>query len=119
MKRLIPLCILVTLFSASNVYSAEGVNRVTTTNTYKKTDIQSIDSQIESLENLKGYYLSKAIRLRNRGDRLNFDSKEDNRELAQKYWHYADRYDRLSDQIQEEINSLEEERKDVLNKRDY
>lgn len=85
----------------------------------KETDIGMIDSQIQSLEELKAYYLAKAARLRTKGDRLQFNSSGDGLASAQKSWKSADEYDRIADQIQGDINNLKKEREEVLDRSDY
>jgi len=85
----------------------------------KEIDLKNINSQIRSLENLKDYYLAKATRLRNRADRLQFNSREDGLPEAQKYWNLADKYDRMADQIQDEIDKLKAEEKSVHQKEEY
>ena len=85
----------------------------------KGIDLKNIDAQIKSLGDLKEYYLAKATRLRNRGDRLQFNSEEDGLISAQKCWQSANQYDKLADQIQEEIDKLTKERNSVLNKSPY
>ena len=85
----------------------------------KETDLKMINLQIESLENLKEHYLGRAARLRNRADRLQFSAREDGLISAQKYWKSANECDRIADQIQDEIDSLEEERVDVDNRSAY
>lgn len=102
----------------SNLYSA-STGTFTQASTNKQTDLSAIDAQIESLENLKQYYISKAKRLRSKGDRAIYSSFEDNRSFAEKYWKSANNYDKISDEIQEEINNLEKERKLVEEKSDY
>ncbi len=85
----------------------------------KETDLAMIDSQIQSLEDLKAYYLAKASRLRSRGDRLQFSSSENGLGSAQKSWKSADEYDRIADQIQGDIDNLKKEREEVLDRSDY
>ncbi len=101
------------------VYGASTGSLQITHGTNQDIDMEMINSQIESLTNLKDYYLAKAARIRNLGDRVQFSSEQDGLITAQKCWKSADRYDRIADQIQGEINNLEKERDQVLQKASY
>jgi hypothetical protein len=96
---------------------AKSINNAQMSN--KGIDLKNIDAQIKSLEDLKEHYLAKATRLRNRGDRLQFNSKDDGLISAQKCWQSANQYDKIADQIQGEIDKLTKERNAVLNKSQY
>jgi hypothetical protein len=85
----------------------------------KETDLAMIDSQIQSLENLKAHYLAKASRWRSKGDRLQFNTSEDGLVSAQKSWKSADEYDRIADKIQGDIDNLKKERQEVIDRSDY
>lgn len=87
--------------------------------TGKDLDLRNINEQIQSLENLKEHNVARAIRLRNRADRLQFNSEQTSLISAQKYWKEANECDKIADQIQQEINSLKEERDFVENKKPY
>ncbi|MCH9811992.1 hypothetical protein K0U07_04420 [bacterium] len=94
-----------------DVSSTEGTN--------KELDLRNINKQIASLEDLKEHYVGRAIRLRNRADRTQFNSQENGLISAQKYWKEANKCDRIADQIQKEIDSLKEEREFVEDKKPY
>lgn len=111
--------ILIIILSYGNLFAVKSGAITSPHTSNKKTDLHTIDSQIESLESLKEYYLAKATRLRKRGDRIKYNSDLKETPEAQKYWKSADKYDRISDQIQEEINCLEEEKECILQKQDY
>lgn len=100
------------------LFTEEGSSKVSRA-TNKQIDVKNIDSQIESLENLKDYYLAKATRLRSRGDRIQFNSKAGGVTSAQKCWRSANQYDKIADQIQGEIDNLKAERDSVQNKSGY
>lgn len=118
MKRLLfYFCIFFALSTLG--FSEEFAQAKSTRLSDQKIDVNNIDAQIQSLENLKNHYLAKATRLRARGDRLQFQSDEQGLISAEKCWNSADHYDRLADQIQEEIDNLEKERERVLNKSEY
>ena len=95
----------------SDVESEQGTN--------KELDLRNINKQVDSLENLKEHYVARAIRLRNRADRLQFNSQENGLISAQKYWKEANKCDKIADQIQKEIDSLKEEREFVEDKKPY
>ncbi len=104
----------------TNTVFADATGSLTlNSSSYKKADLSAIDSQLESLENLKEYYREKAKRLRNKGDRLSYNLNEESLPIAEKCWKSANNYDKISDQIQEEINNLEQEREQVVKRSDY
>ena len=70
-------------------------------------ELQFINRQIESLENLKEYYSAKAVRYRNRGDRLQYETDSANILESRKLWKQADQYDKIADRIQTEIDKLQ------------
>lgn len=107
------------LFYSGEIHAISTGSLQVTHGSDQEIDMKMINSQIESLTNLKEYYLTKAARVRNLGDRLQFSSHQDGLITAQKCWQSADEYDRISDQIQEEINNLEKEKRQVLKKADY
>lgn len=111
--------LLLCIFAFASLHSQKSGTIVSPHESFKKTDLYNIDTKIESLEDLKDYYLSKAARIRLIGDRLYFANPEENADDAQNKWQLADRYDRMSDQIQEEINSLKKERIEILESADY
>ena len=114
MKKLALITIIIFSVLHTSVH-AESTGSLHDTNGTKQEDqIEMISSQIESLTNLKDYYLTKAARVRNLGDRVQFSSEDNGLVTAQKCWNSADRYDRIADQIQVEINNLEKQRAQVL-----
>ena len=118
-NRIFFVCFCFCIIFSSNLFASSTGSLTPTSSNYKKADLSAIDSQIESLENLKEYYLAKAKRLRNKGDRLQYNLNEETLPIAEKCWKSADNYDKISDQIQEEINNLEQERKQVAERADY
>lgn len=80
------------------------------TQSEQEKEYQYLTRQINSLVNLKDYYVAKAARFRNRGDRLQFQGGGDNIPEAQKLWKQAREYDKISQRIQVEIDKLKEQR---------
>jgi len=107
------------LFTTNSVYGITKGSLHQAKETQQEIDVMMIDSQIQSLKELKEYYLAKASRVRSLGDRLQFSSQTDGLITAQKCWKSADEYDRIADQIQEQIDLLNKERKDVIKSPSY
>lgn len=111
MKRFLLLtCAILACFQGS-VY---GEPKYTTMSVSDKHRVELIDSQVQSLDNLKEYYLARAARRRNKGDRLQFNNKDEDLATAQKDWQSADEYVKVAHQIQEQIDKLEKEKADIL-----
>ena len=72
--------------------------------------------QIESLANLKDYYLAKAARFRNRANRYQFQTGGANYPEAKKLWKEADEYDNIVHRINEELVQLERQKSSVEKK---
>lgn len=119
MNRLLYLPLFLCLFQAVDLSAERSGTLKFSHSSDKEVDLEMITSQIQSYENLKEYYLNKAARLRSRGDRLQFSSREDGLISAEKEWKLADKYDKMADQIQDKIDSLEEERAEVEKRKPY
>ena len=119
MKKILYFSFFVLLFQGIDLSAQRSGALKFSRSTNKELDVESIDSQIQSYENLKEHYLNRASRLRSRGDRLQFSSRDDGLISAQKEWKLADKYDRMADQIQDEIDTLKEERSEVEKRDSY
>lgn len=69
----------------------------------------TMDEEIDKLINQRNLYLAKATRLQNQGDRLQFEP--DNLIDARRAWQQAQINRDIATRIQEEINTLEKQRK--------
>jgi hypothetical protein len=118
-KKILYFSFFVFLFQGIDLSAGRSGTLKFSHSTNKELDIKNIDSQIQSYEDLKEHYLSKAARRRSRGDRLELSPQENGKIAAQKEWKSADEYDRMADQIQDRIDTLEEERSGVEKRAPY
>ncbi len=74
-----------------------------------KNQANTYDQEIDKLINQRNLYLAKATRLQNQGDRLQFEPN--NLIDARRAWQQAQINREIATRIQEEINTLEKQRK--------
>src|SRR3989304_5244708 len=80
----------------------------------KLNDIDSIDSEIKDLEDLKRGYLSQAVKHENQAQRLQFI--EGQLQYAKRNWKVAAEYKRKARRVQKEIDLLRERKEYLLKK---
>jgi hypothetical protein len=78
----------------------------------KQKEIESIDSQLESLLNLRDYYSNKMTRYRNRATR--YELQGENPSESKTLTIEADKIQGVINQIDEEIAKLEKTKEDLL-----
>jgi hypothetical protein len=78
----------------------------------KQKEIESIDSQLESLLNLRDYYSNKMTRYRNRATR--YELQGENPSESKSLTIEADKIQGVINQIDEEIAKLEKSKEDLL-----
>lgn len=72
--------------------------------------------QIDSLTNLKDYYMAKATRFRNRANRYQYQNGGANYPEAKKLWREADEYDNIVKRINDELEDLEVQKTELAKK---
>ena len=78
----------------------------------RQRQLKVLNDEIESLINLRDYYVAKMTRLRNRAARLEF--QEGNLEEAKQLYIDADRIEGVVKQIESELARLEQQRSKLL-----
>ena len=84
----------------------------THTKAFKERELKVLNNELESLVNLKDYYVAKMTRYRNRASRLEF--QEGNLEVSKLLALEADKIEGIVKQIEEEIGRLEQLREKLL-----
>lgn len=76
-------------------------------------DIQAKECEIESLGNLRDYYVAKSTRLKNRADRYQFQNNNSNLVEARRLYKQAQEADCTVQKIDEEIERREMEKEEL------
>lgn len=71
-----------------------------------------MDAAIDKFSKLRDLELGRVARYQNQGDRLQFDSQQ--LAYAKRYWQAAENSQEIAQRYQEEINKLEERRRQLL-----
>ncbi len=106
------LVLAISLLLSAALYSESAVtgnNRVGI-----ESQADTMDQEIDKLINQRNLYLAKATRLQNQGDRLQFESN--NLIDARRAWQQAQINREIATRIQEEIDTLENQRESFFKK---
>ena len=79
-------------------------------------EVKALDEAIEKLKELKRKELASATWSQNQGDRLQFRSE--NLMDAKRHWKRADRSREMAEKVQDQIDQLEERKKEILEKKE-
>ncbi len=96
--------------------AAHGMASLPEEHNLAKEKISHIDDQISSMMNLKNYYMAKAVRYRNRANRIKYQNSSESEDESSQLMKQAEECDDIVKKINIDLAKLEGERRKLEKK---